>query len=118
MIIVHPHQCVLSEGLIFICAEQYADGWTISLHHDVFLVPANIGIELADIFMAHFFELELNQNVAFNNAMIEHKVRKKMFIADEHSLLAGFKTKPMDLERLSGDPDILSKERNTIRLGS
>jgi hypothetical protein len=70
-------------------------GGFIALRHHVLSVPAHVGIELANVLMAEFFEFQFNQHMALENTMIENKVHEIMAIPDENTFLTCLKTEPM-----------------------
>ena len=93
--VVHAGQCILHQREVSLGAQKDADGRVISLRHHIHLVPAHIGIELANIFMAEFIEFQFYQHVALENTVIEHKVHEVVCIPDEDAFLPSFKAKPV-----------------------
>jgi hypothetical protein len=58
-------------------------------------VVADVGVELAEVFVAEFVDLELYQHVALEHAVVEDEVHEKRLTADEQTLLARLKAEPM-----------------------
>ena len=81
--------------MVFISAEQNADGRIVAFGHHVDSIPTDVSVELAEVLMAEAFELEFDQHVAFENAVIEHQVDKEMLVADQDAFLASFKAEAM-----------------------
>jgi len=93
--VVHAGQSILHKRMISLGAKQNAHRRVVSLGHHVLFVPAYLGIELADAFMAELLEFQFHQYVALENAVIEDQVHKSVSITDENTLLAGLKAEPM-----------------------
>ena len=68
--VVHAGQSILHKRMISLGAKQNAHRRVVSLGHYVLFVPAYIGIELADVFMAEFLDFQFHQHMALENAVI------------------------------------------------
>src|SRR4030042_5847865 len=62
-LIIHSCKGVFDERMVFLSAEQNAYRRIIAFGHDVFLVPVYIGIELAEVFMIEFVNLQFYQYI-------------------------------------------------------
>ena len=91
--IVHAGEGVFGEGVVFLCAEQESDGRVVTLDHHMPSIPSNVGIELADVLVGERLELEVEQDMAFQDAVIEDEVYEAMCVADEDALLPSLETK-------------------------
>jgi hypothetical protein len=94
-IVVHACQGIFHQGAVLACAEQYADGRVVSLSHFICPVPANVSIELANVFMVEFSHLEFDQDMAFEDPVVKDQIDVELSVSDQNALLTGFKAKPM-----------------------
>ncbi len=78
--------------MVLLSAEQDADGRVVAFGHHIFPIPAHIGVELAEVFVGERFDLQLHQNVAFEDAMIEDQVHKAVGVAYQDAFLPRFET--------------------------
>ena len=81
-IIVHAGQGIFHQRLVSLGTEEDADGRTVSHCHHVHFIPGYIGIELADVLVVEPFELQFDQDVTFENSVVEDEVHKVVGIAD------------------------------------
>ena len=65
-----------------------ADGRVVACRHRVALEPADVGIELAQVFMLEAGHLELDQHMALQDTMVEDQVDETVRMADEDAFLA------------------------------
>jgi hypothetical protein len=72
--------------------QKDADGRIISLSHHVLPVPAHVGVELADVLVIELFEIQLDQHVALEEAMVEDEVYEVVGVVEQNPLLACFET--------------------------
>ena len=86
--IVHACQGVLHKSMILARAKKDADGRLVAFGHLVGAVVTDIGIELAEVFVAEFVHLEFHQHMALEHAMVENEVHEKRLAADEQAFLA------------------------------
>jgi hypothetical protein len=73
--------------VILVGAQQNSNRRAITLGHHVLAIPTHIGIELTDIFLAEFCHFEFDQDMAFENAMVEHQIDEKMLVTDQNTFL-------------------------------
>ena len=85
-------QGVLDQNVILARAEQDAHRRLVAVAHHVSLVPGDIGIELAEMLVPEFVHLQLDQHMAFQDAMVKDQVHESMGVADEDSLLPRLET--------------------------
>jgi len=81
-------QCIFDQGAILAGAQQQANGRIIVSGHDVALVPADVGVELAEVFVAEASNFQLDKHMALQDSMVEDSVDKAVGVADEDALLA------------------------------
>ncbi len=65
----------------------------LAFGHLVLLVVADVGVELAQVFVLECIVFQLHQHMALENSVVKNQVNKGMFAADEQALLPGFKAK-------------------------
>jgi len=61
--------------------------------------PVHIRIQLAEIFMRECVDLQLDQNMAFQNPVIKDQVDKEMLPSDKDAFLPPFKQNPRPSSR-------------------
>ena len=71
-------QCVLHDYLIFFRSEHDANVWIVVRLADLMLEVIQIEVHLSDVFMLYFTPFEINQYIAFQNAMVEHQIATEM----------------------------------------
>ena len=49
-VVIHAGKGIFHQGVVFLRAKQNAHGWIVAVGCHVLLVPAHIGVELADVF--------------------------------------------------------------------
>ena len=91
-LVVHAGQGVFDEGVVFLRAEQKADGRVVAVGHHVLAVPAHVGVELADVLVAELLDFQIDQHMALEDAVIEDEIDEAVGVADEDALLAGLET--------------------------
>ena len=102
-LIINPCQSKLNQRVVLMSTQKNSYGWIVILTHHALSVPAHIGIELTNVFMAELGKFQLNQHMAFQNTMIKNQIDKVVFIADQYSFLACFKAEavPQFKEKMS-----------------
>ena len=90
-------------------AKQNSHWRIIPFDHFVLLEIIEIKIELSDMGVLELFGLQLNQNMAFQQAMIKDQVNIKMLIVNGNPFLARFETEPF--------PKFEQKELQMIKQG-
>jgi hypothetical protein len=96
--VIHSRKCILDKGLVFLRAEQDPDRGIIAVGHFILLEPVDVRIQLAEIFMGETVNLQLDQDVAFQNPVIKDPVNKAMLPSDDDTFLPGFKANEIFLE--------------------
>ena len=75
--------------------QQNADCGVVALFAFKFIVHPNIHINLTDILMGDRAHLQVNQNIAFQFDVVEHKVDVIIFRVGHNMLLPGHKSKAL-----------------------
>ena len=83
----------LNLRLIFVAAEDDADGWIVVGSHHLLLEIIEVEIHLSRVPMAERPDLEIHQYVAAKESMVKYQVDKVVLVADGDSFLSSFKTK-------------------------
>jgi len=83
----------LNLRLIFVAAEDDADGWIVVGSHHLLLEIIEVEIHLSGVPMTKRSDLEIQQYVAAKETMVKDQVDIVVLIADGDPLLPGFKTK-------------------------
>ena len=91
----HAGESVFDERMILAGAQQEADGWVVPFLHHVLLIPGDVGIELADVFMAEFIHFQFHEDMALEEAVVEDEIHKASGLADEDGFLPRFETEPV-----------------------
>lgn len=78
------------EGLVFPGAEQNADGGLVASGHFMLFVISDVGIELAEIFVGEGLGLQLDEDVALEDAVVEDEVHEEILSTNEDPFLACF----------------------------
>lgn len=89
-VFVHSGGGVLDEGVVLFGDEEEADGRVVVLAGDFGAVVVEVGVELARVLVAEGTDLEFDEDVALEDAVVEDEVDEEVVVADEESLLAGF----------------------------
>ena len=74
--------------------EQNANGRIVPFGHFVFLEIVEIEIELANLEVFELFGLQFNQNMTFQETMIENQINKIMLIVYRYPPLPRLETEP------------------------
>jgi hypothetical protein len=85
----------LDERVILAGAEENADGRQVAWGHLVFFIVGDVGVELAEMFVAEGIRLEFHQDVALEHAVVKDEVDEEVFVADEDALLPGLEAEAM-----------------------
>jgi hypothetical protein len=86
-LIIHPGKSIFDKGLVLSSAEEKTDGRVIALTLHVLVVPTHVGVELAEILVCEFLYFQLDQYVAFENAVVKHEINEPVSITNEDTLL-------------------------------
>src|SRR4030042_1595702 len=81
--------------MIFARAKKDADRRLVAFSHLMGTIVTDIGIELAEVFVAEFIHLELHQHMALEHAMVKNEVHEKRLAADKQAFLAPLKAESM-----------------------
>jgi hypothetical protein len=76
--------------VVLLGAEQEAHGRIVSLGHHVLAIPAHVGVELAQVLVGEPVHLELDQDMALEDAVIEDQIDEAAGLADDDALLPSF----------------------------
>jgi len=62
----------------------------VAFGHFVFLVVADVAVELAEVFVLEGIVFQFDQHVALEDAMVEDEIDEEVFAADQQAFLPGF----------------------------
>jgi len=79
---------VLYGGHAIVGTQQQADRRVVVRLHHLMLVVVHVKIQLRGIFVAESVNLQIDNDVAFQDAVVENKVGLEIVLIDENSLLA------------------------------
>ena len=79
--------------MVFLRAEQESHRRIVSIGHHVFAIPGHVGVELAEVFMGEFVHFELDEDMAFQDTMVENQIHEPSGLSDDDALLPGFEAK-------------------------
>lgn len=85
--------CVFDHFRTGTCAKEDADGRVVAGGHLGVAVVGDVGVELAEVFVAEFVVFEFYDDVAMENAVVEDEVGKVVAVVNDDAFLAGLKTK-------------------------
>src|SRR5208337_182549 len=88
-LVIHSCKCILNERLVLLRAEQDPNWRIIVAGHFMEPEPVHVRIQLAEIFVREGVDLQLYQDVAFQNPVIKDQVDKEMLPSDEDAFLPG-----------------------------
>ena len=80
----------LDKGFVLAGAEEDADGWLVAGCHFVLFVVGDVGIELAEVFVAEGLGFQFNEDVALEHAVVKHEIDEEVFASNEDAFLPGF----------------------------
>jgi hypothetical protein len=92
--VIHAGQGIFDQNMVLFSAEQNANKQVIVFRHFMHPKPIDIGVELTQVLVGKAADFEFNQDVTFENAVIEDQIDGKMFVADEKALWRASKQKP------------------------
>jgi hypothetical protein len=84
--------CVFDHFRAGACAKEDADGRVVAGGHLGVAVVGDIGVELAEVFVAEFVVFEFYDDVAMEDAMVEDEIGKVVTVVDDDAFLASFET--------------------------
>lgn len=82
--------CVFDHFRTGTCAKEDADGRVVAGGHLGVAVVGDVGVELAEVFVAEFVVFEFYDDVAMEDAVVEDEVGKVVAVVDDDAFLAGF----------------------------
>ena len=92
---VHAGERVLHQSMVFLRAEQQAHRRVVVFGHHVPPTPGDVGVELAEVFVAELVYFQLDEHMALENALIEDEVHEAACLADDNPLLPRLETETM-----------------------
>lgn len=84
---------IFNQRPVLIRHQQQTDWRVIVRGHDFFLIVIDISFKLTYMFMPDLIGFQFDQDMAFQNAVVEYKINKEVLIPDDDPLLFGFKAK-------------------------
>ncbi len=84
--------CVFDHFRTGTCAKEDADGRVVAGGHLGVAVVGDVGVELAEVFVAEFVVFEFYDDVAMEDAVVEDEVGKVVAVVNNDAFLAGLKT--------------------------
>ena len=84
--------CVFDHFRTGTCAKEDADGRVVAGGHLGVAVVGDVGVELAEVFVAEFVVFEFYDDVAMEDAVVEDEVGKVVAVVNDDAFLAGLKT--------------------------
>ena len=91
-LVVHAGEGVFNEGLVFVGAEEDAHWGVVARGHFVGAIIGDVGVELAELLVREGVDFEVDEDVAFEHAVVEDEVDEVVFVTDEEAFLSGFET--------------------------
>ena len=91
--VVHVGGGVFDQGVVFLRAEQEPHRRIVTIGHHVFMIPGYVGVELAEVFMGELVHFELDEDMAFQDTMVENQIHEPSGLSDDDALLPGFEAK-------------------------
>ena len=86
-------QGILHQKFIFSCSQNYANGWIIvRLTYFCFEI-VQVEVHLPDVTMFYLCSLQINQNIAFQDTMVEHQIHLELSATYLHRVLSAHKCK-------------------------
>ena len=82
-----------SQGVVFIGTQENAHRRIVVSGAQVAVVPTDIRVELADVLVGELFQLQIDQHMALQDAVIKHQVDEVVRVANQDASLTGFETK-------------------------
>ena len=80
---------VAGYGLIFLGAEDEADGGVVAFDFEEVFVEADIAVHLADVLMGELADFQINEDEAFQEVVVEDEVHIEFVILEDDALLPG-----------------------------
>jgi len=80
-------------GLVFVGAEQQADGRIVTFGHHLILPVVEVEIHLPGVAVPEGTNFEVDEQVAAENPVVENEVEVVVFVADGDAPLPGLETK-------------------------
>lgn len=86
---------ISGDGFVFLCAENKTNGRIVPLCEVFVIEHPDIAVHLADILMRQFADLEVNQKVAFQNAVLKNQIDIKVVVVELHAFLTTDKSEAL-----------------------
>lgn len=86
---------VSDEGFAVVGAEKEADGWVVSGLHDFVTIVVLVGVELRAVFVSVSVDLEVDDNVTVEDAVVEDEVGLKVVVVNEDAFLTMFEAEAL-----------------------
>lgn len=83
----------LHQSVVFLCAKQESHRWVVSDRHHILSIPSDVGVELAQMFVAEFIHFEFDEHVALEDAVIENDIHEATCLTNEDALLPRLEAK-------------------------
>jgi len=83
-------QCDFDESFVLSLAQDNADRGVFIIFLDVPIEVIDIHLHLSEVLMGQLADLEIDQDIAAQQSVIENKINKEMIRFESETLLAGF----------------------------
>lgn len=93
--VVHAGEGVFYHLLALSSTEQDANGRVVAGAHLVLAVMRNVCVELSEVLMRELLVLQLYDDTAMQNAVVEHKVVIIVLVVNDNALLAGLEAEAL-----------------------
>lgn len=93
--VVHAGEGVFYHLLALSSTEQDANGRIVAGAHLVLAVMRNVCVELSEVLMRELLVLQLYDDTAMQNAVVEHKVGIIVLVVNDNALLAGLEAEAL-----------------------
>jgi len=84
---------VANKGVIFLSVQDEAHGWVVAGRYLVLAVVVKVDVHLAGVGVAEGTNFEVDQYMAFQNAVVENEVDEVVLVVEGDALLAGLEAK-------------------------
>ena len=88
-------QSDFDQRILFLFAQNDADrrSFVFQFHKPVEVI--DVHLHLAEIAVAEFADLEIDQHIAAQQAVVEHQIDEEMFLVESEALLPGLEQKSL-----------------------
>ena len=84
-----------NQCLVFLLAQHNADGSGFGVGFDVAIKVVDVHLHLAQILVRELANLEVDQHLATQQAVVKHQIHKEMVVGKGETLLARLKQKAL-----------------------